>query len=183
MPGGASPTYPTVPSMILARHEAQWPPLQLCGRLRPARSAAASTVSPVSAVNDWPVGMSVTCGIRTGCHEASAVAGHVAAFAYPWPMDHRCFIAGCGYVGRRLAERLRPAWRVVALARSPGSVATLRAAGIETIDADLDAPRLPGELQAAADGAAIAYLAPPQDTGTDDTRLGRFLDALGEARP
>jgi nucleoside-diphosphate-sugar epimerase len=59
----------------------------------------------------------------------------------------------------------------------------LRAAGIETIDADLDAPHLPGELQAAADGAAIAYLAPPQDSGTNDARLGTFLGALGEARP
>jgi nucleoside-diphosphate-sugar epimerase len=127
--------------------------------------------------------MSVTCGICTGCHEAPAVAGRVAAFAYAWLMDRRCFIAGCGYVGRRLAERLRPAWRVVALARSPGSVETLRAAGIETIDADLDAPPLSDELRAAADGAAIAYLAPPPDTGTNDARLGRFLEALGEARP
>jgi len=98
-------------------------------------------------------------------------------------MDRRCLIAGCGYVGRRLAERMRPAWRVVALARSPGSVAGLRAAGIETIDADLDALRGPDELHAAADGAAIAYLAPPQDSGTNDTRLGKFLAALGEARP
>lgn len=98
-------------------------------------------------------------------------------------MDRRCFIAGCGYVGRRLAGRLRPSWPVVALARSPGSVAALRAAGIETIDADLDATRLHGELRAAADGAAIAYLAPPQDAGTDDARLARFLDALGEAHP
>jgi nucleoside-diphosphate-sugar epimerase len=59
----------------------------------------------------------------------------------------------------------------------------LRAAGVETIDADLDAPHSLGELRAAADRAAVAYLAPPQDAGTNDTRLGRFLDALGEARP
>jgi nucleoside-diphosphate-sugar epimerase len=99
------------------------------------------------------------------------------------PTDRRCLIAGCGYVGRRLAGRVRPAWRVVALARSPASVAALRAAGIETIDADLDAAHLHAELQAAADGAAIAYLAPPQDAGTSDVRLARFLDALGEAHP
>jgi nucleoside-diphosphate-sugar epimerase len=98
-------------------------------------------------------------------------------------MDRRCLIAGCGYVGRRLAERMRPAWRVLALARSPGSVAVLRADGIETIEADLDAQHRPDELQAAAGGAAIAYLAPPQDSGTNDARLARFLDALGEARP
>jgi nucleoside-diphosphate-sugar epimerase len=98
-------------------------------------------------------------------------------------MDRRCFIAGCGYVGRRLADRMRPTWRVVALARSPASVAALRAAGIGTIDADIDAVHLPGELPHAADGAAVAYLAPPQDTGTNDARLERFLDALREARP
>ena len=78
---------------------------------------------------------------------------------------------------------MRPAWRVVALARSPGSVAALRAAGIETVGADFDAAHLPGELQTASDGAAIAYLAPPEDSGTNDSRLGRFLDTLGEARP
>jgi nucleoside-diphosphate-sugar epimerase len=98
-------------------------------------------------------------------------------------MDRRCLIAGCGYVGRRLAERMQPTWRVVALARSPGSVAALRAAGIETVGADFDAAHLPGELQTASDGAAIAYLAPPQDSGTNDSRLGKFLDTLGEARP
>jgi nucleoside-diphosphate-sugar epimerase len=98
-------------------------------------------------------------------------------------MDRRCIIAGCGYVGRRLADRLRPEWQVVALARSPARSAALRAAGIEAIDADFDAVHLPDELQVATDGASIAYLAPPQDTGTNDARLGRFLDALGEARP
>jgi nucleoside-diphosphate-sugar epimerase len=98
-------------------------------------------------------------------------------------MDRSCLIAGCGYVGRRLAQRMRPAWRVVALARSPGSVAALCAAGIETITADLDAVHLTGDLQSVADGAAIAYLAPPPESGTGDSRMDRFLAALGEARP
>jgi nucleoside-diphosphate-sugar epimerase len=78
---------------------------------------------------------------------------------------------------------MQPERRVVALARSRGSAAALRAAGIETIDVDFDAVRLTDELRVATCGATIAYFAPPQDTGTTDTRLGRFLDALGEARP
>ncbi|MCX6356828.1 MAG: GTP-binding protein, partial [Candidatus Aureabacteria bacterium] len=54
---------------------------------------------------------------------------------------------------------------------------------MDRVGADFDAAHLPGELQTASDGAAIAYLAPPQDSGTNDSRLGRFLDTLGEARP
>jgi nucleoside-diphosphate-sugar epimerase len=51
---------------------------------------------------------------------------------------------------------------------------------------DLDAPIDPtarARLEAAAEGAEIAYLAPPPDAGTDDPRLERFLEALGSAQP
>jgi nucleoside-diphosphate-sugar epimerase len=57
------------------------------------------------------------------------------------------------------------------------------AAGISVVRADLDATPSPGSLESAANGAAIAYLAPPPDHGTDDPRLRRFLAALGNARP
>ena len=98
-------------------------------------------------------------------------------------MDQRFLIAGCGYVGRRLAERLSGTWQVVAIARSPGTLAELRATGVEAIFADFDviaAPPLPDML---ADGAAVAYLAPPPGTGITDPRLERFLESLGDARP
>jgi len=98
-------------------------------------------------------------------------------------MDRRFLIAGCGYVGRRLSSRLLESWRVVAVARSPGTLADLRTMGVEAIFADLDtiaAPPLPG---AVADGAAVAYLAPPPGTGVTDPRLERFLGALGDAQP
>ncbi len=98
-------------------------------------------------------------------------------------MDRRCLIAGCGYVGRRLAARLQPPWRVVALARSTANLASLRAAGIDTIVADLDASPLPQEIRARAEGAAIAYLAPPPESGTTDPRIANLLDALGDGRP
>jgi nucleoside-diphosphate-sugar epimerase len=98
-------------------------------------------------------------------------------------MDRRFLIAGCGYVGRRLAERLVESWKVTAIARSPGTLADLRTIGIEPLFADLDAitaPQMPG---LAIDGAAVAYLAPPPGTGVTDPRLERFLAALGDARP
>ncbi len=98
-------------------------------------------------------------------------------------MDRRFLIAGCGYVGRRLAARLTGSWQVVAVARSPGTLADLRTMGVEAIFADLDAiaaSPLPGSVAA---GAAVAYLAPPPGTGATDPRLERFLAALGDARP
>jgi nucleoside-diphosphate-sugar epimerase len=101
-------------------------------------------------------------------------------------MDRNCLIVGCGYTGLRLARRLRPAWRVAALVRSDEAAARLEAEGLATLQADLDSPVGPharAALEAATDGAAIAYLAPPPDSGEDDPRLGRFLEALGSARP
>jgi nucleoside-diphosphate-sugar epimerase len=102
-------------------------------------------------------------------------------------MDRTCLIVGCGYTGLRLARRLRPAWRVVAVARSADTASRLEAEGLATLRADLDAPIDSGPpaeaLAAAADGAAIAYLAPPPDGGEGDPRLARFLAALGPARP
>ena len=102
-------------------------------------------------------------------------------------MDRSCLIAGCGYTGLRLARRFLPAWRVTALARSAAAAARLEAEGLATLHADLDALTVdatpPAPLAAAADGAAIAYLAPPPDSGDGDPRLERFLAALGAARP
>jgi nucleoside-diphosphate-sugar epimerase len=98
-------------------------------------------------------------------------------------MDRRFLIAGCGYVGRRLAARLMDSWQVVAITRSPETLAELRALGIEAISADFDAITVSPALGRIADGAAVACLAPPPGTGLTDPRLERFLAALGDARP
>jgi len=98
-------------------------------------------------------------------------------------IDRRLLIAGCGYVGRRLAERLNGSWQVIAIARSPGTLADLRTMGIEAHFADLDALTALPMPGFAVDGAAVAYLAPPPGTGVTDPRLERFLAALGDARP
>ena len=86
-------------------------------------------------------------------------------------MDRVCLIAGFGYVGRRLAARLRPAGRIVALVRGAQAVAALQADGIDSIAADLDAGPPTRDLEAVARGAAIFYLAPPPDAGTSDPRV------------
>jgi nucleoside-diphosphate-sugar epimerase len=98
-------------------------------------------------------------------------------------MDHSCLIVGCGYTGLRLARRLRSHWHVTALARSDAAAARLSAEGIDVARVDLDAALAPGSLAAASEGAAIAYLVPPPETGTSDPRLERFLAATGSARP
>lgn len=104
-------------------------------------------------------------------------------FAYALAMKRTCLIAGCGYVGRRLARRLGPAWKPIAIVRSEASAAALRADGIEVMPLDLDGVVAAGALHAAAQGAAVLYLAPPPDSGSTDPRIGTFLAALGDARP
>ena len=97
-------------------------------------------------------------------------------------MDRTCLIAGAGYTGLRLARRLQPRWRVIALARSDAAATRLSGAGLDVLRADLDEQPDPSTL-AVADGAALAYLAPPPEGTADDPRLSHFLDGLGEARP
>ena len=97
-------------------------------------------------------------------------------------MERTCIVAGCGYVGRRLAATLASSRRVLAFARSTGAFDGLAATGVEGRPVDFD--RLePGALEADAEGASIVYLAPPPATGEADPRLERFLAALGRARP
>ena len=45
-------------------------------------------------------------------------------------------MAGAGYTGLRLARRLQPRWRVIALARSEAAASRLSAAGLEVLRAD-----------------------------------------------
>jgi len=70
------------------------------------------------------------------------------------------------------------------MVRSTGSAAALRNGGIEALEIDLDRDdRSLAALGAAAQGATIAYLAPPPESGATDPRLATFLAALGSARP
>ena len=91
-------------------------------------------------------------------------------------------VAGCGYVGRRLATTLVRSRTVVALARSAGSDAGLAVDGIAGRSVDFDKVE-PASLASIADDSGIVYLAPPPPHGDHDARLRQFLAALGDARP
>ena len=84
-------------------------------------------------------------------------------------------IAGCGYVGQRLALRLRDRYEVAALVRSPEKAAALERLGIKTLVIDLDRVRLGASLPERLDQEAVVYLTPPPGAGESDLRLDRFL--------
>jgi nucleoside-diphosphate-sugar epimerase len=84
-------------------------------------------------------------------------------------------IAGCGYVGQRLAARLATDYDISALVRTPQSAASLARTGVHTLTIDLDRVRAGDALPERLDQAAIFYLAPPPAMGESDLRLDRFL--------
>lgn len=80
-------------------------------------------------------------------------------------------IVGCGDLGRRVAQRHAPG-HVVAIVRSPASVAALRDEGVDARAFDLDGDAL---LEDGA-GADVYWFAPPPERGVADPRLRRWLD-------
>jgi nucleoside-diphosphate-sugar epimerase len=84
-------------------------------------------------------------------------------------------IAGCGYVGQRLAGRLRDQFEIAALVRSNASAVELKRQGLKTVVIDLDRVRAGASVPERLDQEAIVYLAPPPATGESDLRLDRFL--------
>lgn len=85
-------------------------------------------------------------------------------------------IVGCGYIGRRVAQRLSgEKYRVTGCVRSATGAAALMDAGITALQADLDrgVPHsLPGGFE------DVFYFAPPPRDGDTDTRMASFLQAL-----
>lgn len=90
-------------------------------------------------------------------------------------------IAGCGYAGTRLARHLAPQGPVLALVRRESSAEALRREGIPASVVDFDV--WPSVIPIPEGLAAVAYLAPPPDTGTEEVRFRHFLEALGPVRP
>jgi nucleoside-diphosphate-sugar epimerase len=85
-------------------------------------------------------------------------------------------IAGCGYVGQRLAARLRDRFEVAAMVRTSEKAAALERDGIKALAVDLDRVRAGGAtLPERLDQEAIVYLTPPPNAGESDLRLDRFL--------
>jgi nucleoside-diphosphate-sugar epimerase len=84
-------------------------------------------------------------------------------------------IAGCGYVGQRLALRLQADYDVTGLVRSAARVAELERVGIRALAIDLDRVRAGVTIPERLDQEAILYLTPPPVLGESDLRLDRFL--------
>jgi nucleoside-diphosphate-sugar epimerase len=84
-------------------------------------------------------------------------------------------IAGCGYVGQRLALRLQEHYDVTGLVRSTQRVAELEHIGIRALAIDLDRVRAGVTVPERLDQEAILYLTPPPVLGESDLRLDRFL--------
>ena len=89
----------------------------------------------------------------------------------------RYLVAGCGYVGVRLARGLLPRGPVVGLTRSEASTEQLDAQGIDAVVWDLDVAEsaLPRGF---GTPSVVFYLVPPPATGVLDPRLKRFLALL-----
>ena len=84
-------------------------------------------------------------------------------------------IAGCGYVGQRLAVQLQSRYDVTALVRSAERVAELERLGLRAIAIDLDRVRAGTTIPESLDLEAIVYLTPPPVLGESDLRLDRVL--------
>ena len=85
-------------------------------------------------------------------------------------------IVGCGDIGLRVAKLLRGRWRLLALTSSVERCAALRAAGVQPLLGDLDAPATLARLAGLAD--ALLHLAPPPASGATDPRTVQLLRAL-----
>ena len=85
------------------------------------------------------------------------------------------FVAGCGYVGQRLAQRLQAQYDVTGLVRSAERAAELERVGVRALAIDLDRVRPGTTIPERLDLEAIVYLTPPPVLGESDLRLDRFL--------
>jgi dTDP-4-dehydrorhamnose reductase len=92
----------------------------------------------------------------------------------------RVLIVGCGDVGMRCVELLRPRARLFALTSQAARCAELRAAGVTPLVGDLDARCSLKRLAGLA--STVLHLAPPQKTGDDDRRTRALLAALSARR-
>jgi len=94
----------------------------------------------------------------------------------------KIFIAGCGYIGERIAHSCRASGAdVTCMVRSPEHGARLESAGFATIAATLDdqATLPPFDL---AD-TVLFYLIPPPGGGIIDSRTAHFITHISAAEP
>lgn len=89
----------------------------------------------------------------------------------------KLFIAGCGYIGRRIALLAKTkGYRISALVRSPEKISDIVNAGIQTVTANMDDSSSLMGLPIA--GATVIYLIPPPGGGVTDPRVRNFCRAV-----
>jgi nucleoside-diphosphate-sugar epimerase len=89
----------------------------------------------------------------------------------------RYLVAGCGYVGTRLARALLPRGPVIGVTRSEASALALDAQGIDAVSWDLDSADAPVP-RGIGTPSVVYYLVAPPASGTTDPRIKRFLAKL-----
>jgi nucleoside-diphosphate-sugar epimerase len=98
-----------------------------------------------------------------------------------------CLIAGCGYVGMRLARHLLARapvlGPVLGLVRSAASAEELLRHGLLAVSVDFDQQAPDASWCVPPELSIVVYLAPPAGGGTEDLRFAWFLAALGSACP
>ncbi|KAB0671414.1 SDR family oxidoreductase [Oryzomonas sagensis] len=95
----------------------------------------------------------------------------------------KLFIAGCGYIGRRVARLARDAgYGTTCLVRSAEHGEALERSGFGTLVATLDDPAGIPALEAAA-GGVVLYCVPPPGGGLFDTRARHFCAAMTAVSP
>lgn len=92
----------------------------------------------------------------------------------------RLLIIGCGDVALRAIPLLKKSYRVFALVRDPAKRAGLQALGVRPLLGDLDDRASLARVAGLAD--AVLHLAPPPNSGMQDTRTRNLLSALANGR-
>lgn len=92
----------------------------------------------------------------------------------------KVFIAGCGYVGERIARAYQETGAdVTCMVRSPEHGSRLESAGFTTVVSALDDPAALPPLDLT--GSILFYLVPPPGGGIADSRARNFIARISEA--
>lgn len=92
----------------------------------------------------------------------------------------KVFIAGCGYIGERVARRFRESGHsVTCMVRSPEHAEKLRADGFKVFVSVLDDPDVLPELDLT--DTILFYLVPPPGGGIVDVRARNFITTPGRS--
>ena len=92
----------------------------------------------------------------------------------------KIFIAGCGYIGERIAHSYQKSWaEITCMVRSPEHASRLDAAGFATVISTFDEQTAIPPLDLS--GTILFYLVPPPGGGVVDSRARNFIAQISDA--